>query len=252
VTTAIRAAEVLALLDEPPSEEVAAKIRAITNHVASAIEAAYQMDRKAVTHHEMVAFFVAAERACPTISKILIRRRGIAFAGRCKELISYVGRRGMTANQACVLFCTLAKLSADDRLVFGSRDMAFLAANIEVGCGKLSAAEMETIAYQSRTISTVQIAAMLQRIAMEAIRRCVQDPASVKMYQVVLRTVLRSVHLNSGRPAAVELKKKMKLWNAEQEAVAQAAKKRAVQELAFSFAACTVINFLSAAKDINN
>jgi hypothetical protein len=249
VTTAIRAAEVLSLLSEPPNEEQAAKLRASVNHVSNAIDATFQLDRKAVNHFEMVAFFVAAERACPTVGKTLIRRRGIAFAGRFKELVSYVGRRGMTPKQATVLFCTLNKLASDGRLHTSNRDMTFLAAKIEDGCSKLSSSELEAVAHHARHTSSLQVTSMLHGIAMEATHRAANNPASNKNYAVILKTVLRSVDITSGRPAAVELKKKIKQWAVEQEAAVQAANEGLIKEMAYSFAACTVLTFLSAAKD---
>lgn len=251
MTTAIRAAEVLSLLEEPLNEEQAAGLRATANHVANAIDSTFQLDRKAVNHFEMVAFFVSVERACPTVGNTLIRRRGLAFAGRFKELVGYVGRRGMTASQACVLFCTLNKLAADGRLETDSREMAFLAAKIKDRCSELSHAEMKAVAHHARRISSVHVSQMLQAISMEAIRRSAFKTASVEDYQVVLRTVLLSVKENSGRHAAASFNSLIKKWKAEQEAAAQAEKERTLKETNHSFAACTVINFLSAAKYIN-
>ncbi|KAL4517900.1 hypothetical protein Ndes2437B_g03851 [Nannochloris sp. 'desiccata'] len=251
VTTAVRAAEVLSLLEEPVNEEQAARLRAAANQVANAIDSTFQLDRKAVNHSELVAFFVSVERACPTIGNTLIRRRGLAFAGRFKELVRYVGRRSMTASQACVLFCILDKLAADGRLVTNSREMAFLAAKIEDGCGKLSAAEMKAVAHHARHISSAQVSAMLQAIAIEVIHRSAFETASAKRYEVVLKTVLLAVDENSGRRAAACFKKGIKKWKAEQEAAAQAEKERIFKEFTYS-AACTVINFLSAAKYLND
>jgi len=248
VTTAIRAAEVLSLVEEPMDEEQAARLRAAANHVANAIDSAFQLDRKAVNHFEMVAFFVSVERACPTVGDTFIRRRGLAFAGRFKELVSYVGPRGMKVSQACVLFCILNKLADEGRLETDSREMAFLAAKIEEGCGELSAAEMKEVAHHARHSSSVQVSKMLQDIARESIHRDAFNPASTKEYNAVLKTILLAVNSSSGRRAAACLNKQIKKWKAEQEDAAQAEIERKIKEVAYSFAACTVINFLSAAK----
>lgn len=193
VATTLRAIEVLSLLAEPHNEEVAAKIRAATNQVASAFNCAVDRDFKAITHDDMVACFDAAERACPTVSKILIRRRGIAFASRFKQLVSYVGRSGptraMSPIQATKLFCTLNKLAGKGLLEVNARDMMLLEAKIKDGCN-------------GSTLETME-----------------------------LNAVAFSAEGSSARHAVTE-----------------AANEAEMKKLVYSFAACTVVSFLSAAK----